>query len=326
MLGSRCMVEAVYNPSMPFKWNAASVQMFQDNPVSHQPSRNTGSRNRWESQHNGNDVRSRDHDRGSGYGSHVRDNRDSRDYSRRSPVRRDRGSRRSPPPVRRNSPSPIRREKRERTRSRSPRREVTRDRSISPPRRRARVVPRYICKGSKPLPPSIMGCTDLRIRYKNLYIPSDFIQVKFDWVNSFSLENQFSIAMNPVTFHVLHKDVSVPEDIIPPEDLLPASDEDQRFSVRTLLLSHNGIVDFNKKVFGLLPDGSIDENNENQPFNKGIQFLTGVRGRSEFMALGGAWSPSKDGPNPLDLPTQINTATRKIRELLGVDLSGCQTW
>ena len=328
MLGARCMVEAVYNSSMPFHWNATTVQMIQENIGSQPASRRPPGGNRWDSQPNGNESRGRIDERV--YGSHVRDTRDSRDRhpspSRRSPLRRER--RRSPLPTRR-SPSPIRRaEKRERSRerSRSPRRETTRDREVSPPRRRARVVPRYNCKAVKPLVPRSMSCADLRTRYKNLYVPSDFISAKVDWVDSFNLENQFNIGLNPVIFHVNHKDIDIPEAKFTPEQLEPVSDEDHRFCVRTLLLSHPGIAEVRKKVFGLLPDGSIDENIEVIPFNKAIHFLTGIRGRNEVMALGGAWSPSKDGENPLDLPTQINTAVRTIRELIGVDLSACPTW
>uniref|UniRef100_A0AC34Q518 SAP domain-containing protein n=1 Tax=Panagrolaimus sp. JU765 TaxID=591449 RepID=A0AC34Q518_9BILA len=333
MLGARCMVKAVYNSSMPFHWNATSVQLIQDNQMSGNQPQRRATTNRWDPP-NGNDSRNRIDERSVPYGSHVRDSRDSRDNysSRRSPPRRDRVSRRSPPPVRRPSPgkSPVRRvEKRERSRerSRSPRRETTRDRTMSPPRRRARVIPRYVCRTIvRSLISKTLDCADLRVRYKNLYVPSDFITIKMDWLDSFNLEDQFKVGLNPITFHVAHKDVDIPADKFTAEQLEPASDEDHRFCVRTLLLSHNGITDFRKKVFGLLPDGSIDETAELLTFNKALHFLTGIRGRNEVMGLGGAWSPSKDGENPLDLSTQINTAVRSTREMIGVDLSACATW
>ena len=31
---------------------------------------------------------------------------------------------------------------------------------------------------------------------------------------------------------------------------------------------------------------------------RAIQFLVGVRGKNETMAIGGPWSPTLDGPNP----------------------------
>lgn len=161
------MVEAIYNSSMPFHWNATSVQIIPDNnpPQMHNAAPPRArippvGGNRWESSTNGDSGR---HDRNN-YAAHPH-GRDTRDlgHSRRSPVhsRRDvpshRPIRRSPPP-RRASPSPIRRpEKRERTPrvSPPPRRDI-RDTSRSreesgPPRRRARVVPRYTCKAIRPL-------------------------------------------------------------------------------------------------------------------------------------------------------------------------------
>ena len=58
-----------------------------------------------------------------------------------------------------------------------------------------------------------------------------------------------------------------------------------------------------------------------------IQFLVGQRGRNEPMAIGGAWSPSLDGPNPQDDPgVLIRTAVRTVLALTGIDLSRCSKW
>lgn len=85
-VGDRVMVEASYNPSMPFKWNAYRIQLPQpqDNPPSlastqnhHQYSRNNvqhGSNNRWQSDRREDNQRQNTNDR-----SH-------RQVSRRSPV------------------------------------------------------------------------------------------------------------------------------------------------------------------------------------------------------------------------------------------------
>lgn len=44
------------------------------------------------------------------------------------------------------------------------------------------------------------------------------------------------------------------------------------------------------------------------------------------MGIGGAWSPSLDGLNPIDPQTIINTATRTTYALTGIDLSSCSRW
>lgn len=58
-----------------------------------------------------------------------------------------------------------------------------------------------------------------------------------------------------------------------------------------------------------------------------INFLVGVFGKNETMAIGGAWSPSLDGSNPRRDPTVlIRTAIRTCKALTGIDLSKCTQW
>lgn len=58
-----------------------------------------------------------------------------------------------------------------------------------------------------------------------------------------------------------------------------------------------------------------------------INFLVGLRGKNETMAIGGPWSPSLDGPNPEKDPTVlIKTAIRTCKALTGIDLSNCSQW
>ena len=58
-----------------------------------------------------------------------------------------------------------------------------------------------------------------------------------------------------------------------------------------------------------------------------VNFLVGLRGKSEPMAIGGPWSPSLDGQNPESDPqTLINTAIRTTLSLTGIDLSKCTQW
>lgn len=118
--------------------------------------------------------------------------------------------------------------------------------------------------------------SELHQRYSKLYIPSDFVSCEFNWLNSFSLETPFTLAPTPIAFHVVNKDVDVPladEENLPPE--LPA-DADSKLSVRVLMLAHPGASAVRQKVYGLLPDGSIDESTETQPLTRALQFLVGM--------------------------------------------------
>lgn len=58
-----------------------------------------------------------------------------------------------------------------------------------------------------------------------------------------------------------------------------------------------------------------------------INFLVGLRGKNETMAIGGPWSPSLDGENPEKDPSVlIKTAIRTCKALTGIDLSNCAQW
>lgn len=58
-----------------------------------------------------------------------------------------------------------------------------------------------------------------------------------------------------------------------------------------------------------------------------FQFLVGMRGKDEAMAIGGHWSPSLDGADPeRDPSVLIKTATRCCKALTGIDLSLCTQW
>lgn len=58
-----------------------------------------------------------------------------------------------------------------------------------------------------------------------------------------------------------------------------------------------------------------------------VNFLVGLRGKNETMAVGGPWSPSLDGTNPEKDPSVlIKTAIRSCRALTGIDLSNCTQW
>jgi len=58
-----------------------------------------------------------------------------------------------------------------------------------------------------------------------------------------------------------------------------------------------------------------------------LNFLVGVKGKNEPIAIGGPWSPSLDGPNPSEDPkVLIKTAIRTTKALTGINLSSCTQW
>jgi hypothetical protein len=168
-----------------------------------------------------------------------------------------------------------------------------------------------------------MNYTELHKRYSSLYIPSDFVQCELYWKKSFNLEEPISFAPTAIDFHVVHKDVDYPGEELPVE--FP-DDADSSYIVKVLLLTHPGVTALRQKVTGLLADGSIDESLDVQTIFKVLHFVVGMRGKGEVMGIGGAWSPSLDGSDPLDPQTLINTAVRTTKAMTGVDLSNCPKW
>ena len=58
-----------------------------------------------------------------------------------------------------------------------------------------------------------------------------------------------------------------------------------------------------------------------------INFLVGVKGKNEPIAIGGPWSPSLDGESPTEDPlVLIKTAIRTCKALTGINLSQCTQW
>ncbi|XGW25961.1 hypothetical protein V3C99_006960, partial [Haemonchus contortus] len=338
-VGEKVMVEASYNPQMPFKWNAYRIQLLNSgdapaqnhNHVAQTRSGASGgsSGGRWgppaSAERNGPSHRSSPPRRRS-------PPRRSPPRRVQSPPRKEAPRRKSPPPRRSppaRRPSPPSRNERDRKRERSANppssiQSARRD-SVSPPRRRARIIPRYECHPPRSVllneQVSVVG---LRTRYNKLYIPSDFADMTAEWVKRVPVDAAIDLT-KPVAFHVWNKEVDYPLQDGEEPVVLEPEDADHRHQVKVLLLAHPGRQEVHKKAFGLLPDGSTDDMHEPTPFFKQLSFLVGTRGK-EPMALGGSWSPSADGADPTNPSTIIRTAIRTTKALTGVDLSECPQW
>lgn len=61
---------------------------------------------------------------------------------------------------------------------------------------------------------------DVKSRYGNMYVPSDFYHLSLDWCKAFPLHRPFALG-NATKFQICHKDVSplqpFPESVDPPD-------------------------------------------------------------------------------------------------------------
>ncbi|XP_023931165.1 cell division cycle and apoptosis regulator protein 1-like [Lingula anatina] len=208
-----------------------------------------------------------------------------------------------------------------RARSRSPRRRSPRR---SPPRRRpARIVPRYVVQVPKiTLDIKEANVMQLRSRYTNLYIPSDFFNAGFAWADAFPLHRRFQLG-NHCIFHVMSKEVEALE---PNTAVLEPPDADHLYSAKVMLMSSPTLEELYHKTCALAEDSSEQKESFQHP-TRLLSFLVGLKGKSEPMAIGGPWSPSLDGPNPAEDPAVLTrTAIRTTKALTGIDLSACTQW
>lgn len=90
-----------------------------------------------------------------------------------------------------------------------------------------------------------------------------------------------------------------------------------------MLLATPGEKEFLQKTCGI-----EDETRESYVHpTRLLNFLVGLRGKNETMAIGGPWSPSLDGEHPQKHPqVLIKTAIRTCQALTGIDLSNCTRW
>lgn len=93
-----------------------------------------------------------------------------------------------------------------------------------------------------------------------------------------------------------------------------------------MLISCPLLEDIYHKSCSLAEDPSSIRDSFQHP-TRLIQFLVGLKSKTEPLAIGGVWSPSLDGANPAEDPrVLINTAIRTTRSLTGIDLSPCTQW
>lgn len=96
-----------------------------------------------------------------------------------------------------------------------------------------------------------------------------------------------------------------------------------------MLLSMPILDEVYRKCCGISNDDK-DRDSEERDFihpTRLINFLVGLRGKNETMAIGGPWSPSLDGSNPESDPSVlIKTAIRTCKSHTGIDLSNCTQW
>ncbi|XP_022919300.2 cell division cycle and apoptosis regulator protein 1-like [Onthophagus taurus] len=321
VVGDRVLVEASFNPSMPFKWNATRIQVLPMNQGG--SSRNSN-------------VKSYNSGNSSGYnavpppgdnskGSFSRNNQRNKASLSGRGRERSRDREREDEDMERKK----RREERIREREKEEKKSPLRRRSRSPKsRRRSRIVPRYMVQIPKiALDLSDADVLEIRRRYSNLYIPSDFFKSSFRWINAFPADKPFSLN-KPCVFHIVNKDV---EPVIENDAVLEPPDADYIFSAKVMLMSVPGTDELYQKCCAMAEDKDRrDRDSEDRDYvhpTRLINFLVGLRGKNETMAIGGPWSPSMDGEQPdTDPSVLIKTAIRTCKALTGIDLSSCTKW
>lgn len=118
----------------------------------------------------------------------------------------------------------------------------------------------------------------------------------------------------------MHKDAIVSNNIAEPNDA------DYLFSAKVMLMGVPPITEIYRKCFAMAEEKDRDEREFVHP-TRLINFLVGMRAKNETMAIGGPWSKSLDGENPMtDNSVLIKTAIRNCKLLTGIDLSHCTQW
>ncbi|OWK07530.1 CCAR1, partial [Cervus elaphus hippelaphus] len=177
---------------------------------------------------------------------------------------------------------------------------------------------------SQPQPARSPSCDmmEQRRRYQNLYIPSDFFDAQFTWVDAFPLSRPFQLG-NYCNFYVMHREV---ESLEKNMAILDPPDADHLYSAKVMLMASPSMEDLYHKSCALAEDPQELRDGFQHPARL-VKFLVGMKGKDEAMAIGGHWSPSLDGPDPEKDPfVLIKTAIPCCKALTGIDLSVCTQW
>ncbi|XP_075574137.1 cell division cycle and apoptosis regulator protein 1 isoform X7 [Pelecanus crispus] len=362
-VGDRVLVEATYNPNMPFKWNAQRIQTLPNQnqtqaqpllktppavlqPIAQQTAFSVQAQPQPQSllqaqisaasitpllQTQPQPLLQQPQQKGGLLQPPVRLVSQPQPARRLDPPsrfsgRNDRGG--DPMPNRKDDRSRERERERRRSRERSPQRKRSRERSPRrererSPRRPRRVVPRYTVQFSKfSLDCRSCDMMELRRRYQNLYIPSDFFDAQFTWVDAFPMSRPFQLG-NYCNFYVMHREV---DPIDKNAAVLDPPDADHLYSAKVMLMASPSMEDLYHKSCALAEDPQELRDGFQHPARL-VKFLVGMKGKDEAMAIGGHWSPSLDGPDPEKDPSVlIKTAIRCCKALTGIDLSVCTQW
>lgn len=155
------------------------------------------------------------------------------------------------------------------------------------------MVPRYMVQIPKiTLTMPIADIVEIKKRYQNLYVPSDFFSSGVKWVEAFPANAPFSIN-KACSFHVMNKEVASLASV---DAVLDPPDADYLYSAKVMLMSTPPIQDIYKKCFARAEDEKVEDvDREFIHPTRLINFLVGLRGKNETMAIGGAWSKKLDG-------------------------------
>merc|ERR1712223_1399902 len=223
----------------------------------------------------------------------------------------------------------------------------SRSRSRSPPRRRQRRDDRddrdrpggsrhrYSVSVPKiPLHFINSNVMELKKRYSNMYIPSDFFTATHSWNRSFPIHQPLKLMqcknltgdVSGSVFHIFGRDSGVELPISDPDAIFDPNDADHIYSAKVMLMALPQPDELLQKTCQLGESSYHNRDSLIHP-TRAIQFLVGVRGKNETMAIGGPWSPTLDGPNPGSDPSVlVRTAIRTCKALAGIDLSNCTKW
>ena len=139
----------------------------------------------------------------------------------------------------------------------------------------------------------IADIVEIKKRYQNLYVPSDFFSSGVKWIEAFPANAPFSLNKTS-SFQVMSKEVAPLHAI---DAVLDPPDADYLYSAKVMLMSTPAIQEIYKKCFARAEDTEKSEEPERDFVHptRLINFLVGLRGKNETMAIGGAWSKKLDG-------------------------------